>query len=576
MVVMMAYDRRNRRTMRPQPLLLASIAVLTPLLFAACSTVEPGKPTPAYDLLLRGGTVYDGRGGSPFVADVGIRGDRIAAVGDLSTARAAEEIDARGLAVAPGFINMLSWADVPLIEDGRSLSDVMQGVTLEVFGEGWSMGPLSEAMKERLVAEQGDIEYEVAWTTLGEFLDHLVARGVSTNVASFVGAETVRIHEVGYEDRHATPEEMERMRALVRAAMREGALGLGASLPYVPAAFAPTEELIELAREAGAHGGMYIAHIRSEGDRLLESIDEHLEILRAANVRGEIYHLKASGKENWHKLDEAIRRIEAARAAGVEITADVYPYAASSTGLNFDFPSWLMEGGHEAFMGRLRDPEARRRVAEEIDLLPPEDILLVSFKNPELRHLTGRTLAEVAAERGADPVAVAMDLMAADDSRVGTVRFTMSEENVRRKIALPWVSFCSDSGSLAPEPPFTNSQPHPRAYGSFARVLGRYVREEGLLTLEEAVRRLTGFPAANLRLDRRGLLEVGYFADVVVFDPATVTDHATFEEPHRLATGVREVVVNGELVVREGAHTGARPGRVVRGPGWAAAAAGGE
>jgi N-acyl-D-amino-acid deacylase len=562
--------------MRPPTLLLVSITVVSPLLLAACTTHGPEAATPTYDLLLRGGTVYDGRGGPPVVADVAIRGDRIAAIGDLSTARARAEIDARGLAVAPGFINMLSWADVPLLEDGRSLSDVMQGVTLEVFGEGWSMGPLDDAMKERLVAEQGDIRYEVAWTTLGEFLEHLVARGVSTNVASFVGAETVRIHEVGYEDRHATAEEMERMRALVRAAMLDGALGLGASLPYVPAAFAPTEELIELAREAGAHGGMYIAHIRSEGDRLLESIDEHLEILRAASVRGEIYHLKASGKENWHKLEEAIRRIEEARAAGVEITADVYPYAASSTGLNFDFPSWLMEGGHEAFMRRLRDPEARRRVAAEIDLLPPEDILLVSFKNPELRHLTGRTLAEVAAERGADPVETAMDLMAADDSRVGTVRFTMSEENVRRKIALPWVSFCSDSGSLAPEPPFTNSQPHPRAYGSFARVLGKYVREEGLLTLEEAVRRMTGFPAANLRLERRGLLEVGYFADVVVFDPATITDHATFEEPHQLATGVHHVFVNGEQVVQTGAHTGARPGRVVRGPGWKAIAAGGE
>ena len=558
--------------MRLQPLLLVFIAALLPLLLAACATVTPapGTADPAYDLLLRGGTVYDGTGGAPFVADVAIRGDRIAAIGDLSDARAGEEIDARGLAVAPGFINMLSWAAEPLLEDGRSLSDVMQGVTLEVFGEGWSMGPLNERMKERTREEQGDIRYEVAWTTLGEFLDHLVARGVSTNVASFVGATTVRIHELGYDDRPATPEEMERMRGLVRAAMRDGALGVGASLAYVPAVFAPTEELIELTREAAAHGGMYIAHIRNEGDRLLESVDEHLEILRRANARGEIYHLKASGKDNWPKLEEAIRRIEAARAAGVEVTADVYPYHASSTGLNIDFPSWLMEGGHEAFMRRLRDPEARRRAVEETALIPPEDILLVSFKNPELRHLIGRTLAEVAAERGTGPVEAAMDLMAADDSRVGTVRFTMSEDNVRRKIALPWVSFCSDSGSVAPEPPFTNSQPHPRAYGSFARVLGRYVREEGVLTLEEAVRRLTGFPAANLRLDRRGLLEVGYFADVVVFDPATITDHATFEKPHQLATGVEHVLINGEQVVRDGAHTGAKPGRVVRGPGWAA------
>jgi N-acyl-D-amino-acid deacylase len=520
-------------------------------------------------VVIRGGTLYDGRGGPPARGDLAIAGDRIAALGDLGAARGRLEVDARGLAVAPGFINMLSWADESLLLDGRSLSDLHQGVTLEVFGEGWSMGPLDEAMKERLRAEQGDVRYEVAWTTLGEFLQHLEDRGVSPNVASFVGATTVRIHEVGYEDRAPTPAEMGRMKALVRQAMREGALGVGSSLPYVPAVFASTAELVELARVAGEHGGMYISHIRNEGGALLASLEELFTIVREAGVRGEIYHLKASGRENWGTLDEAIRRIEAARAEGLAVTADVYPYHASSTGLNYEIPSWVKEGGHEAFVARLADPAVRERVVAEMEMIPPEDILLVSFKNPALRHLTGRTLAEVAAERGTSPAITAMDLIVADDSRIGTVRFTMSEENVRKKIALPWVSFCSDSGSIAPEAPFTNAQPHPRAYGAFARVLGRYVREEGVIPLEEAVRRLTGFPAANLRLDRRGLLAAGSFADVVVFDPATVTDHGTFERPHQLATGVLHVFVNGERVLAGGRHTGATPGRFVRGPGWA-------
>jgi N-acyl-D-amino-acid deacylase len=537
------------------------------VLLSACAAAErsPGGRAD-YDVVVRGGTIYDGRGGPPRRADLAIAGDRVAAVGDLGARRGRLEIDATGLAVAPGFINMLSWADEPLLHDGRSLSDIHQGVTLEVFGEGWSMGPLNDAMKERLRAEQGDIRYEVAWTTLGEYLRHLEARGVSTNVASFVGATTVRVHEVGYEDRAATAEEMARMKELVRRAMTEGALGVGSSIPYVPAVFAPTAELVELARVAAEHDGMYISHIRGEGDTLLESLEEFFSIVRQAGVRGEIYHFKAGGKENWPKFDEAIRRVEAARAAGLTVTADVYPYRASSTGLDYEFPSWVKEGGHEAYMARLADPAARARVAVETRMIPPEDILLVSFKNPALRHLTGKSLAEIAAARGVAPVVAAMDLIAEDDSRIGTVRFSMSEDNVRKAIALPWVSFCSDSGSIAPEPPFTNAQPHPRAYGSFARVLGRYVREEKVVTLEEAIRRLTGFPAANLKLDRRGLLEPGYYADVVVFDPKTVVDHATFERPHQLATGVLHVLVNGRPVVRDGRHTGAKPGRFVRGP----------
>jgi N-acyl-D-amino-acid deacylase len=544
---------------------------LSALLMIVCASCAPGPPpsgAPDFDVILRGGTLYDGRGGPGYRADVALAGDRIAAIGELGKARAGLELDVTGLAVAPGFINMLSWADDDLLVDGRSLSDIVQGVTLVVFGEGWSMGPLNEEMKERMREGHGSLPFEVAWTTLGEYLQHLEDRGVSTNVASFVGHGTVRIHVLGYEDRHATPEEMERMRALVREAMEEGAMGLGASLPYAPAVFAPTEELVELARGAAEHGGMYIAHIRDEGAGIFAALDEHLHILTESGARGEVHHLKVSGKGNWDKLDEVIRRLEAARAAGVAVTANAYPYHASSTGLNFDFPSWVKEGGHAAFIERLKDPETRARVVAGTRMLPPEDILLVSFKNPELRHLTGRTLAEVAAERGASAVETAIDLFIEDDSRVGTVRFTMSEDNVRKKLALPWLSFCSDSGSMAPEPPFTDAQPHPRAYGSFARILGKYVRDEEVLTLEEAIRRLTSFPAENLGLEHRGLLEPGYFADLVVFDPATISDHATFEAPHQLATGVHHVFVNGEPVVWGGEHTGAMPGRFVKGPGW--------
>ncbi|MCB1008687.1 MAG: D-aminoacylase [Acidobacteria bacterium] len=550
---------------------LVSTAILATALACRTLPAEPGAATPStprYDVVLRGGTVYDGSGGPPFVGDVAISDDAIAAVGDLGDARGREEIDVAGRAVAPGFINMLSWADESLLVDGRSLSDILQGVTLEVFGEGWSMGPLDQAMRTHLLERQKDVRYEVPWTTLGEYLAHLEKQGVSTNVASFVGAETVRIHELGYEDRAPTPEELDRMRELVRVAMGEGALGVGSSLPYVPAAFASTDELIALATVAAESDGMYISHIRGEGEHLFESLDEFLAIVRAAGVRGEVYHLKASGKENWNKLEGAIERIEAARAEGLEVTADIYPYHASSTGLTYVLPAWVQEGGHEAMIARLKDEEIRRRVIPGMDMIPPEDILLVSFRNEKLRPLTGKTLAEVAAARGTSPEVTALDLIVEDDSRIGTVRFTMSEDNVRRKLALPWVAFCSDSASIAPEAPFTSSQPHPRAYGSFARVLGRYVRDEKVVPLEEAIRRLTSFPARNLRLDRRGSLQPGSYADVVVFDPATIADRATFERPHQLAVGVEQVFVNGRAVIRDGEHTGATPGRFVRGPGY--------
>ncbi len=551
-------------------------AVLCLAALSACS-FSPGEQ---YDVILRGGTIYDGSGGPPVVGDVAIRGDSIVAVGDVGSAGAATELDVTGLAVAPGFINMLSWATVSLIEDGRSLSGIKQGVTLEVFGEGSSMGPLNDAMKQEMLEQQGDIRFDVAWTTLGEYLEHLVERGVSTNVASFIGATTVRVHEIGYEDRPPTAEELERMRALVRQAMEEGALGVGSSLIYAPAFYAKTDELIELARVAAEYGGMYISHMRSEGNRLLEAVDELLTIAREANIPAEIYHLKAAGTENWPKIDEVIAKVEAARAEGLRITADMYTYTAGATGLDAAMPPWVQEGGLQQWKARLQDPQIRARLRREMTtptdeweslyLLAgsPEQVILVGFKQDSLKYLTGKSLAEVARMRGKSPEETAMDLVVQDDSRVGTVYFLMSEDNVKKQIALPWMSFGSDAGSLAPEGVFLKSNPHPRAYGNFARLLGKYVREEQIIPLEEAVRKLTTLPAENLKLRRRGALRPGYFADVVVLDPTTIADHATIENPHQLATGMVHVFVNGVQVLRDGEHTGAKPGRVVRGPGW--------
>jgi N-acyl-D-amino-acid deacylase len=543
------------------PLLVLALMLSAQVVNAADIPVE-------HDVILRNGTVYDGGGGAPYEADVAIDGDRIAAVGDLSDRRGRTEIDVRGLAVTPGFINVLSWANLSLIQDGRSMSDIHQGVTLEVMGEGHSMGPWNDAMKAERLEEQGDIRYDITWTTLGEYLQHLEDRGVSTNVASFVGASTVRLHTMGYEDRPATAEELEAQKTLVRQAMREGAMGLSSALVYVPGSFAPTEEVVELARAAAEFDGLYTSHMRNEGKDLLEALDEFIAIVRGSGIRGEIYHLKASGKENWDKLDEAIRRVEAARASGLPVTADIYPYHASSTGLTIELPGWAKEGGHDAMVERLKDAGMREKIKADMDMIPPGDLLLTSFENEALRHYTGRTLADVAAERGTSPEDTAFDLIIEDDSRVGTVRFTMSEDNVRKKIALPWVSFCSDSSSQAPEPPFTNSQPHPRGYGAFARLLGKYVRDEGLISLQEAVHRLTQFPAGNLKLKDRGTLAQGYFADIAVFDPAKVKDKATFERPHQLAEGMVHVFVNGTQVLKAGSHTGAKPGRFVKGPGF--------
>ncbi|MCH7546054.1 MAG: D-aminoacylase [Planctomycetes bacterium] len=553
------------------------VAVIGCLALIGCET------TPTNDVILRGGMIYDGSGSPPYVGDVVIRGDRIVAVGTGGAAGGSQaklEIDASGLAIAPGFINMLSWAPDSLIQDGNSQADIRQGVTLEVFGEGMSYGPLNCAMKKEMAARQGDIKYDIKWTTLGQFLEYLERKGVSPNIASLVGATTVRIHELGFADRPPTPQELRRMQELVAEAMEEGALGVGSSLIYAPAFYAGTDELIALCKVAAAYDGLYTSHMRSEGNRLIEGVEEILTVARASGVRTEIYHLKAAGQSNWPKMDQVIAMVEAARAEGILITADMYNYIAGATGLSASMPPWVQEGGHDEWVKRLKDPAIRARVIKEMTTPTDEwenlflaagsadNLLLVGFKSEKLKPLTGKTLAEVAAMRGKSPEETAIDLVIEDDSRVGTVYFLMSEDNVRKQIALPWVSFCSDAGSPATEGVFLKSNPHPRAYGNFARLLGKYVRDEKIITLQEAVRRLTSLSAENLRIRDRGSLKPGYFADVVIFDPATIQDHATFENPHQYATGMVHVFVNGEQVLRDGEHTGARPGRVVRGPGW--------
>ena len=558
--------------------ILAAFAVIL-ILLAGCDQAPIAEPQEHYDLLIDNGTIYDGNAGEGFVGDIGIRGSRIVAIGDLSGAGADIVIDAHGLAVAPGFINMLSWAPETLIVDGRSQGDIRQGVTLEVFGEGMSYGPLNAQMKEFMLSRQTDVTYDIDWSSLGEYLDSLVARGISPNVASFVGATTVRIHELGFEDRAPNPEELLRMQELVRVAMGEGALGLGSSLIYAPAFYADTPELIALAKVVGEFDGMYISHMRSEGNRLLESMDELIHIAREAGVAAEIYHLKMGGRDNWHKFAAAVAKVEAARAEGLAITADMYTYTAGSTGLDASMPPWVQEGGYDAWAQRLRDPQTRERVLQEMTT-PTDDwenlglaagaegMLLVNFRNPDLRGYIGQTLAQVAAERGTSAAETAIDLVIEDGSRVGVVYFLMSQENVAAAVALPWVSFGSDAGSMATEGVFLTQSTHPRAYGNFARVLGKYVRDEQVLSLPQAIRKLSKLPADNLKIRDRGELREGFYADVVVFDAATIADNATYDEPHRYASGMVHVLVNGVVVLRDGEHTGALPGQVVRGPGW--------
>jgi len=548
-------------------------------LSAALLASTASAATPAYDLLIRGGDIYDGSGSAPVRGDVGVKADRIVCVGSCVPGAAARTVDAKGKAVAPGFINMLSWSTDSLIQDGRGQSELRQGVTLQVMGEGTSMGPWTPEMKRLELQRQGDIKYPIQWTTLDEYLRFLETKGVSVNVASFVGAATVRVHVLGEGDVDPSPEQLAAMRALVVKAMEDGALGVGTSLIYAPGTFAETDELAALVTEAGRCGGMYISHMRSEGSRLLEATDELIEISRRSGAPAEIYHLKASGRANWDKLDALLARIEAARASGLRITTNMYTYPASSTGLDAAMPTWVQAGGVEAWIGRLKDPATRARVIEEMRSGTPsfenlqkgagaDGTLLVGFKNPKLKPLTGKTLAQVAAARGVSPEDAAIDLVIEDGSRVQVVYFSMLEANVARQVALPYMSFGSDAEAQAPEPPFTLSSTHPRAYGNFARLLAKYVRDEKRLTLAEAVRKLSALPAHHLGLHERGMLKAGNYADVVVFDPATIQDHATFEKPHQFATGVSEVVVNGQLALANGEPTAARPGRVVRGRAW--------
>ncbi|HEX7115210.1 MAG TPA: D-aminoacylase [Steroidobacter sp.] len=546
-------------------------------LMMAMLVASAATAAPAYDLVIRGGTLYDGSGAEPYVGDIAVEDDRIVAVGQVEgTGR--HELDAKGKAVAPGFINMLSWATRSLLTDGRAMSDILQGVTLEVFGEGWTMGPINERMR-RQMQENNEGEFPVVWTTLGEYLEYLERRGISPNVASFVGATTIRIHELGEADVDPTPEQLERMRALVRQAMEEGALGVGSALIYAPANYAETPELIALASEAGRCGGMYISHMRSEADDIDKAIEEVITIAREGKLPAEIYHLKLAGKRNWDRLPEVIAKIEAARREGLRITTNMYLYTAGGTGLDAVLPPWVQDGGEEAFLARLRDPEIRARVVAEMrapetdweNLLRAsgggEGVLIVEVKNPALKPYIGKTLADVAAMRGVSVEDAAVDLVL-EDSRIGAIFFMMSEENVERQVALPWMSFGSDAGAPAAEGAVLQSAAHPRTYGNFARLLGRYVRELKAVSLAQAIRGLTALPASNLGLRDRGRLVPGAFADIVIFDPNTISDHATYADPHRYSTGVSDVFVNGIQVVANGQHTGATPGRVVRGPGW--------
>lgn len=554
--------------------ILSSLLAL--MILAACQKQK-------FELIIRGGTVYDGSGKPGVLTDVGINADTIAAIGDLFKAEGKTEIDATGLAVAPGFINMLSWATETLIIDGKSQADIRQGVTLEVFGEGWSMGPLNEKMKADMRADMArnpDWKYEIDWTTLSEYLESMQRRGVSPNIASFIGATSVRIHELGYANRLPTNEEMERMKTLVKQAMEDGALGVGSSLIYAPANYSNTEELIELCKVAGEYGGMYITHMRSEGDNIFGAVNETIRIARESKLPAEIYHLKMAGQKNWEKLDSVLSMIEEANMSGVKVTTDMYTYVAGATGLDASMPPWVQEGGIKDWIKRLQDPKIRKRALDEMrkssdtweNLLlmagGPERVLLLDFANDSLKRFTGKTLAEVSQLYGKSPEETAMDLVIADSTRVGTAYFMMSEENVKRQIALPYMSFGSDAGSPATEGVFLKSSNHPRAYGNFARLLGKYVRDEKVIPLEEAIRRLTSLPASKLNIKKRGSLTSGYYADIAIFDAAKIQDHATFENPHQYSTGMVHVFVNGTQVLKEGEHTGAKPGRVVRGPGW--------
>jgi N-acyl-D-amino-acid deacylase len=557
--------------------------VVLAALCAASAAAEPAKTQ--HDTVIRNGLIFDGSGQPPFKGDIAIDGDRIAYIGPHAPGKGRSEVDAHGKAVAPGFINMLAHPEESLLIDGRALSDLKQGVTLEVMGED-SMGPLTPAMKKDLSSHQGDIHYDVNWTTLGEYMEKLQQRGIAPNVASFVGAGTIRVNVLGEDNVQPTPPQLQEMRALVHQAMEQGALGVTTALIYNPNTYAKTPELIALAEESARCGGMYIAHMRSEGDRIVDAVQETIDIAKGSGAPAEIYHLKVAGRVNWNKLDAVIKQVEAARAAGTRITADMYLYTAGATGLDVSMPAWVQEGGLDKWIARLKDPAIRARVLAEMRDPSPtwenllqrsgaKGALLLEFKNPALKPLTGKTLDEVATMRGVSPEEAAMQLVAEDGSRVGVAYFLMSEENVRREVALPWVSFGSDASAPAPEGVFLQSNEHPRAYGNFVRVLAKYVRDEKVISLEEAIRKLSALPAQNLSIKDRGMLRKGYFADVVIFDPRTVQDHSTYEKPHQLASGVDEVWINGVSALHDGAATGAPSGRFVRGRAWSGSPGGG-
>ena len=558
---------------------LVASAVVFSLLLAGAVEASPSNSAQVFDVIIKGGTVYDGSGAEGRVADVAIRGDRIAGVGNFENSQAKRVIDAHGLAVAPGFINMLSWSTESLIVDGRSQSEIRQGVTTEVMGEGESMGPVNDRVRDYMLKQQTDIKYDITWKTLAEYLQYLEKRGVSCNVASFIGATTIRENVIGFENKEPTPEQLDQMRELVRREMEAGALGIGTALIYPPAFYAKTEELIELCKVAAKYKGKYISHMRSEGNHLLEAFDELLRISREANIPAELYHIKAAGQKNWGKMDALLARIEAAQKEGRPIRANMYTYIAGGTGLDACLPPWTEDGGYPELLKRLRDPETRKKIAAEVKIDSdkwenlylaagsPDRIIVGDFTSEKLKPLTNKSLAEIARIRGKDPIETIMDLLSENEKPIGATYFLMSEENVKKEIAKPWISFGSDEASQAPEGIFLKSTPHPRAYGTFARVLGKYVREEKLVSLPEAIRRLSALPATNLELDHRGFLKTDMFADVVVFDPATITDHATFEKPAQYATGVKEVFVNGVEVLKDGEHTGAKPGRALWGPG---------
>lgn len=559
--------------MQPSKLQLLLFACLA-LIITACNNKL------SYDTIIRNGIIYDGNGGEPYQADIAINADTIAFIGDLKNVSAKNEIDAGGKAIAPGFINMLSWATETLIEDGRSQSNIRQGVTLEVMGEGSSMGPLNATMKKQMQEGQGDIKYKVEWNTLGEYLNYLEKKGTSCNVASFIGAGTVRTYVVGEDNRAATPAELDSMQMLVDQAMEEGAMGVGSSLIYPPDFFASTAELIALCKAASKYGGMYISHMRSEGNKLNEAVDELITIAREANIPAEIYHLKAGGKNNWWKMDSVIKQVESANASGLKITADMYTYLAGATGMTAAFPPSLQDGGFGKLWQRLHDPAIRKEMAKAMNTDAKdwenlyygaggaEHVLLLGFNQDSLKKYTGKTLAEAAKMRGKSAEETAMDLIIADSTRIAVAYFLMSEDNVKKQVALPWVSFGSDEGSYTNEGIFLKWNAHPRAYGNFVRVLGKYIRDEKVLSLQQAIYKLAKLPATNLKLQKRGELKQGYYADVVVFDPATVTDHATYEKPHQYATGVTDVWVNGVQILKNNEHTGATPGRFIKGPGY--------